>query len=208
MAMPAARITVWLLGLCGAIGLVVAGELAFLGEVPELPQGEAKPLVLPPDPPAVQTALRYRNVDLYYDITRRPLFLHDRRPPKPADEKPAATEALKLSPLKVTLVGVVITSKSKAALFSGARKHRVEHVPQGGTIDSWQLDEVRPDGVSLSRGSERQDVPLRHYEPVPPAAVAPKAPRPGGSRPKARPNRAALRRPPAVPARRPRPPQR
>lgn len=115
----------------------------------------------------------YPPLSAFSDIRQRPLFNEDR---KPRVRSHASKDNGNEQKLRETwrLSGVLITPERLVALFEereGSRRLRLE---QGMALDnSWQLEEVRSDGVRVTSGST--EVWLELHQPRQPQSAAAQA---------------------------------
>ena len=125
---------------------------------PDMPlaQSDARsPFVVPPLAQLTQTV-------------ERPVFNRARRPapPEVISKAPPQTRssAAKATPLSIELSAVVIEANRQFALFSKAAQGSLLRAEVGQSVDGWVVREIRGDGVSLERGSEKQVLVLRTFK--------------------------------------------
>ena len=132
-------------------------------------------------------------LDELSQTVQRPLFSQMRRP-TPAqtavDSRPLVPViTAKLTPLAIELSAVILEPDRQYALFRKAAQKGLLRAEVGQSVDGWLVSEIRGDGVSLERGTERQLLVLRTFK-APPVRRAParKAPRrkPAGRTPTGR----------------------
>jgi len=121
-------------------------------------------------PPAEPLTVRFSPPDraAFREIAVRPPFQESRRPYRPAAPETAAPAAAPPPAVKVT--GVVLTGDASRALVQvggGAP----ELVAMGARIGGWELTEISPDGIVLTRQGRTHRVGLGD------------APAPGGAAP-------------------------
>jgi general secretion pathway protein N len=172
MNVRVARLTTTALGaICGVLLLIVLLQYAGVGRrygwapddpasAPSLPGGtvDEKPLKLPP-------------ASAFAEVEAHPLFNEDRKP-TPIDASDADAAA-PLSPLNITLTGIVSTSSIKIAMVQDkARNQSVAlkvGMPLEGDQASWTLVEVKPRSVVFrSAANERTEVELETSVAQPP----------------------------------------
>lgn len=92
------------------------------------------------------------------EMVERPLFFKDRK--RPADEAPATGSAVAAArPAgKVLLTGVVISPGEKIALVRSTVTKEVVSLTIGQKIDSWKLEEIRPDRILIRFGDQVEEV--------------------------------------------------
>ncbi|MFZ1829977.1 MAG: hypothetical protein WAW42_14715 [Candidatus Competibacteraceae bacterium] len=127
----------------------------------------------------------------YAEIVERPVFIEARRP---ENDELAAPPAPPPNPDRtLNLIGIVLVPNAAAALLRPEEPNaKVLRVPQGGTIDGWQLETVQAGKVVLRKGGEVRELalirPSSPPRPVPPAtAVSRRAGAAGAAAPSARP---------------------
>ena len=139
--------------------------------VPSLPGGaiDEKPLKFPPE-------------SAFAEVERHPLFNEDRAP-TPVDASASGDEsAAPLSPLNITLTGIVSTSAVKIAMVQDKGRNQSlalkVGMPLEGDQAGWTLVEVKPRSVVFrSAANEKTEVELETS-----VAAAPKAAPPRNSR--------------------------
>lgn len=177
-----ARLTTTALGaVCGV--LVVAALLQYAGvgrgygwapddpeSMPQLPGGavDDKPLKLPPE-------------SAFAEVDRHPLFNEDRMP-TPVDASAGGDEVAVVSPLNITLTGIVSTSAVKIAMVQDkARNQSVAlkvGMPLEGDQAGWTLVEVKPRSVVFRNASnEKSEVELETAVAAAPKSAAPRSSR-------------------------------
>ena len=97
----------------------------------------------------------------YGEITERPLFYPERRPPK--DEPPPTPTpepVVEEEEREITLIGVLITPKSTTAMVKVEDEAETDLLKIGDKVESWQLAAVKPDSVLLKKGKETKELVL------------------------------------------------
>lgn len=118
-----------------------------------------------------EVAFELPPLDAFSPFVDRPLFMEGRKPAVEGEQAQAPQEE-DLTPLTLTLMGVMFTPRGEMAIVAEASgKNR--RVRMSGTIGGWRLVEVKPDRVTLQRGEERRDLPLMKPRPKGPATAAP-----------------------------------
>ena len=98
----------------------------------------------------------------------RPMFSRARRPApveviaKSLPQTPLS--AAKATPLSIELSAVIIEADRQFALFSKVAQGSLLRAEVGQSVDGWVVSEIRGDGVSLERGSEKQILVLRTFK--------------------------------------------
>lgn len=183
-----ARLTTTVLAAaCGVLVLTVLLQYAGVGRrygwapddpasAPALPGGtvDEKPLKLPPE-------------SAFAEVDAHPLFNEDRMP-TPVDASDADASA-PLSPLNITLTGIVSTSAVKIAMVQDKTRNQSVALKVGMPLEgdqaSWTLVEVKPRSVVFrSAANERTEVELetsvvQPAKPAPARSASAKAPAPG-----------------------------
>jgi hypothetical protein len=106
----------------------------------------------------------------FREITERPLFAEGRLPP----EKPAEEVAAKIpvTPLRLSLEGVVITPQSRVAVITDLQTNEVLRLAVGMSHSDWKVAKVEQDAVTILRGKEETILALQPDE-EPAASNAP-----------------------------------
>jgi len=128
---------------------------------------------LPPPEPDWQIATPQQLVpaDLanYREIVERPLFLEARRPPETEAPIVVVQEQIVEEEKSFTLIGVLVTSDSTAALIRDDESGTTERMRVGERIENWRLKEIHADNVVLEKNDKVQVVELkRNVTPPPP----------------------------------------
>jgi hypothetical protein len=99
------------------------------------------------------------------ETLQRPLFTPERRP---AQDEPAPVVApatdLPRTPPSFELTAVVLANGERVALLKALGAGQLHRLRQGESVDGWTLTEVRPDGVVLERGGQRESIELRTFD--------------------------------------------
>lgn len=101
-------------------------------------------------------------LDAFPETTRRPLFSTTRSPAAPAE--PAGQEGLILG--RYAFVGAVVTGRQRLVLLRPAAGGALLRLREGDALDSWHVEKIAADALTLRDGARTQTVPLR------PAAAA------------------------------------
>jgi hypothetical protein len=102
-------------------------------------------------------ALDLPPLDAFPETTRRPLFSTTRSPASAA--QPAGEEGLILG--RYALVGTVVTSRQRLVLLRPAAGGGVLRLAEGDALDSWRIEKIAADALTLSDGDKIETVPLR-----------------------------------------------
>ena len=115
----------------------------------------------------------YPPLSAFSGIRQRPLFSEDRKPRMKSKTSRGNGNEQKLRETW-RLTGVLITPERLVALFEEREGPRRVRLEQGMALDnSWQLEEVRSDGVSVSSGAT--EVWLELHQPRQPMSAAAQA---------------------------------
>ena len=162
--------------LCIALALLLGYMvLAPLPEIPTAPtQARTEPVDDTPlprfDPPSRQ---------VFAAVDDRSVFNPLRvRVSAPVQSGASSTSSL---PADLSLVGVILDSNTKLALFKSPAAPLAIGVPIGGSIEGWQVTRIDPDTVALRAGGPEQEMHLSSNK-APPSSNPPNpnAPRPFG----------------------------
>ncbi len=163
-----------------ALNLVFVGVLAWELRWREQPEPVATAGNSPRQPAAAERDLpRFTLPPLgqYADIIDRPLFNEDRRPTVAAPH-----EAGPAPDVNFRLIGVVITTEKKEALFQLSRRNEVARGGLESWIEGWMIESIEPDRVMLRRGPNTTELSLERSSP--PAAARPPETRPPRQEPR------------------------
>lgn len=98
----------------------------------------------------------------YSEITERPLFYPERRPPK--EPEPIKTPELppepEQPPKELTLIGVLVTPQVTTAMVKIEDEPKTGLLKVGDAIDSWQLAEINPSSILLKKDNETREIEL------------------------------------------------
>lgn len=118
---------------------------------------------------------------VYQSVAARPLFFHERRPPKtyvPDAPKSKPKPRRKVGVPRVQLSAVVTIGEQTFALIRGGRMKGTRRVRQGDDVDGWKVSKLTSNKMVLSNGAETHDVLLRQYVPVLPRRTPPRKAKP------------------------------
>lgn len=98
----------------------------------------------------------------FNEITERPLFTEGRLPP----EKPAEEVAVKIpvTPLRLSLEGVVITPQSRIAVITDLQTNELLRLAEGMSHSDWKVTKVEKDTVTITRGKQETILALQPEE--------------------------------------------
>lgn len=139
----------------------------------------------------------------YAQVTERPLFLPDRRPPVEEELEEMPAEPEQIGDLdRMDLNAVMITSGESAAWVRDPSKNELLRLRPGDELVGWSVEEILSDRLLLERQGETDTLILRDYKNMPPP-VAPRQNRTARKRPQQAPRKAAKGRPQEPDAERP-----
>lgn len=142
--------------LLGASCLAAAGWLALgLLQTPQPADGAATQA----EQPRLDLAnLQLPPLDAFPETIRRPLFSTTRSPS--AKAAPAAgQEGLILG--RYAFVGAVVTGKQRLILLRPAQGGALLRLREGDALESWRVEKIAPDALTLRDGDRLETVPLR-----------------------------------------------
>ncbi|MES9939494.1 MAG: hypothetical protein ABW104_03275 [Candidatus Thiodiazotropha sp. 6PLUC2] len=99
-------------------------------------------------------------LNIYSEITERPLFREGRLPPEEPDE-PAKSPIVRQAPLKLRLEGVVITPKNRVAVIRDLNNNRLLRVAQGMNQNDWKLETVDTASATVVRRGKKIKLELQ-----------------------------------------------
>ena len=145
----------------------------------------------------LDVATGFMPMQRYPEITARPLFFKERKPPEeyvPAtgQKKPLATPGGKGSPPRLSLSAIVGIGKETFALVGVPGSKETRRLKTGDEIEGWKVKAILADRLVLGSAGMEHEIPLREYKPVLPPKAAP-ASKPGRAR-KARGPRPSVKR--------------
>ena len=155
-----------LLGVCVALGAFVFDQVrkAPPGPPTSAGGGETPPLAALPAQPSYSLA----PMADFSAILERPLFSPTRRPPAEGVAAVAPSEP----ELKVTLVGVIISSDEQIAIVKLNDAASFARLSVGDSFQGWVLDSIEPSRVTFRRGDIEEHIELTFD--VPPPVQKPK----------------------------------
>ncbi len=143
-----------LFGLCGALTLVFAWEIA----APTSSYGVPRPdRAFHPAPIAFQDAPAAMSSASLDAIENRPIFSPARAPVKSKADASAAAAAF---PTDVSLIGVIIDGQQKLALIKNTGAAFAGSVTEGVAIEGWTVAEIDADRIVLQSGAQKQAILL------------------------------------------------
>ncbi len=102
-------------------------------------------------------------VEDFLAILERPLFSPTRRPPVEG----VVTVVVPEPELRVTLVGVIISSTEQIAIVKLADGARFARLSLGDSFEGWILDLIEPSSITFSRGDAEEIIELTYDSPPP-----------------------------------------
>ena len=135
------------------------------------------------------------DIEEYENVTQRPLFRPDRRPPSEEPEEEIAAEPEPHSDLaRLDLNAVLITPSETSAWVWDRTKRELVRLRPGDELEGWSIQKILSDRVLLERQGEKDTLVLRDYKNMPPPPR-----RPAARRPQQRAPQAAVQRPSRTP---------
>ncbi len=166
----------FLFGACLILGAVTAAQWWLWPEQP--PKARQTTHAGAPEQGAEQSLPnsipRYRlpPQSVYQEIDKRPLFTSGRRPLAPVSagksKQAMADEPL---PAHLGLTAILQTPDGALAMIEDRKEKQILRVEQGADIGGWEIVNILPDRLVLSQGEKRQEMLLREFHNVPPAAT-------------------------------------
>ena len=156
---PLTKVNLLLLLLCAGLGAAAYDQVT--RPAPALPAVEP----VTPSPERLEATrasqpFRMPPKAQFVEFVERPPFSPSRKPPKETPE--SVQEAAKPArDLRLTLVGVVISSDKSIAVLSRRGASEMQRVSRGEKIEGWLLEGVMPDRVVLSQGKEIVELELK-----------------------------------------------
>lgn len=177
---PSTIWTIALLVLVGLLSLLIYQQLNTGYELPQPEEQGAAPQV--PEITDSSSAIHgLPPLEMYQEIIERPLFIDTRRPWDPEEgtagsgtpeesetQEPMADE---LPPWD--LIGVMISPVMRSALLWDFTKNEAFRMEEGAALEGWEVEQVHPDGIVLSRGPQQHQLELRDYEQDQPQVAQP-----------------------------------
>ncbi|MGR6035604.1 MAG: pilus assembly protein PilZ [Candidatus Nitrosoglobus sp.] len=114
----------------------------------------------------------------YEEISMRPLFRSNRRPPDPEETESKEQQALRereAQQLKshvkdlFAVNGIVVTDKKAVALLQDIKNNKSLRVSEGEKLEDWDIKQIFPDSVLFSNNGRAEALNLiRSFEPLKP----------------------------------------
>jgi hypothetical protein len=96
----------------------------------------------------------------FSEVVERPLFVKERRPPKPGENQDPQKKEKQVQLGQYKLTGVILGPDQRFALLLDAAKKKTERVDEGKDKGGWTLKEVHTDSVLLTRDGNDEALPL------------------------------------------------
>lgn len=100
------------------------------------------------------------SLNIYKEITDRPLFTEGRLPPEEPKLSVKAPVAPQI-PLNMRLEGVVITPKSRVAVIRDLNSNRLLRVSEGMNQNDWKLEAVDTSSATIVRRGKKIELQLK-----------------------------------------------
>ena len=135
---------------CCTLAVVVALELLYAREAPNIERGDFTPQQALPAPESLPS-FAARPLTEFSEILTRPLFYEDRRLPVAPAQLP---EQERLEPLRLTLEGVAIGGGARVAVLRDERDRVQIRLAEGMAHNGWILESVQSAGAEFRRGAD------------------------------------------------------
>ncbi len=114
--------------------------------------------------------------DEYAEVTERPLFLPDRRPPteEPPEKEPAPEPEQASDLARMDLNAVLITPAESSAWVRDPSKQELVRLRLGDDLAGWSVKEILADRLLVERQGETDTLILRDYKNMPPPTPPPR----------------------------------
>jgi len=163
-------VNVALLALIAGLSIVIAAEVAVLGDgryvdaLSEVPLEESA-AALPDgaDAPAAAT-VPMAPLSAYAEITRRPLFDDSRRPTAVEVDSPVSTRPISRLSAQWRLTGIVRSGENSFVLLENKRDRKTVRLQQNGVLDGWRLDSIDANRIGFVSDSGAESVEFELYE--------------------------------------------
>jgi general secretion pathway protein N len=171
--------------------IVIAFEARYPPKFEELGEARSSVNSTNPAPARKKTAKQIALLPLgnYEEISTRPLFRPNRRPPDPEETESKAQQALRereAQQLKshvkdlFAVSGIVVTDEKAVALLQDIKNNKSLRVSEGEELENWKIKQIFPDSVLFSNNGRAEALNLiRSFEPIKPNLL-PQRPLPTG----------------------------
>ena len=137
--------------------------------------GSQLPAAELPSPPAEEAIDRFappKDKEEYVNVTERPLFLPDRRPPseEPEEEEAPADSEEPSDLARLDLNAILLTPSESLAWVRDLEKKDLIRLHPGDELKGWSVKEILADRVLLERQGKKDTLVLRDYKNMPPPA--------------------------------------
>jgi general secretion pathway protein N len=137
--------------------------------------GSQPPTVELASQPAEETIDRFappKDKEEYLNVTERPLFLPDRRPPseEPEEEEALADSEEPSELARLDLNAILLTPSESLAWVRDLEKKDLIRLHPGDELKGWSVKEILSDRVLLERQGKKDTLVLRDYKNMPPPA--------------------------------------
>jgi general secretion pathway protein N len=141
-----------------APGPGAAGSQSPTADLPSQPTEEAIDRFAPP-----------KDKEEYLNVTERPLFLPDRRPPSEEPEEDAPADSEEPSDLaRLDLNAILLTPSESLAWVLDLEEKDLIRLHPGDEVKGWSVKEILSDRVLLERQGKKDTLVLRDYKNMPP----------------------------------------
>ncbi len=162
-------LTYLLLGLCGVLALVNGLESFYLKNGINHSWRTVKQ---PVEPDIVFEEISNHEFvlppkDGFSEFVERPLMIPGRRPVPEMTDELVTPVPVNRGKIQIKLMGIVMSPDGMTALLQDG-KGAYKNLPINGTIDGWEVDEMRSDRVFLKQDDVREELKLRKPKPKQP----------------------------------------
>ncbi len=150
-----------LLGVCIGLASIVYDQVRTAGPVPVPPGNGVETPAFSALP--AQPSYAMAPVEDFLEILERPLFSPTRLPPVEGE----VVAVVPKPKLKVTLVGVIISSTEQIAIVKLADGARFARLSLGDDFEGWILESIEPSSIIFRRGEVEEIIELTYDTPPP-----------------------------------------
>ena len=159
-------LTYVLVGACALLGVAAGVQMTGLGAGYSLHPERGQDGTGVSDAELAALGFELPSFQRYVEMQNRPLFNDDRRPTPVIEEAPpeVVDKGTPVSPVDVTLTGIIITETSRLAIVQDNKSKSAlvlrEGMPLKGDQAAWVLRKVEPRKVTFDGGGEPTEISL------------------------------------------------
>lgn len=170
MRRPGNGLTYYLLATCTLLIIVLALEGRNMARSYKEASSTATPAPAASAP--TEKALAAPRLAAFNEITERPLFTPDRKPPPEptAQQRPPAPPP---QPLRLRLEGIAITPQASIAVVRDLTNNEILRLGVGMQHQGWELSDIGTSGVTFRLGEQDQEITLYVDKPTGPSTRRP-----------------------------------